>query len=183
MSTILKFPHNIIATIDYDTDAPNPRKEQDNVGTLALFHRRYNWDESNLTIEEVQKLTKNPDYLHLPVYMYEHSGIVLRTAPFSCSWDSGQLGIIFTSIENAKHYCGERPHEDYLKYLEGEVETFSQYLEGEVYRFDITQDGKNLESCGGYFGDEDLAISEATAQATQIAAQITNELELAYNGM
>jgi hypothetical protein len=181
MSTTLNFPHNITAVIDYDPDAESPRT-WDNVGTLALFHSRYSWDEANLSIEEAQALTLDPNYLTLPVYMYEHSGIELSTAPFSCIWDSGQLGIIFTTVENAKHHWGEHPRETYLEYLGGEVETFSKYLEGEIYWFSISQNGKHLEACGGYY-EEDYAISEATAQANYLVAQISNELELAYNGM
>ena len=31
----------------------------------------------------------------LPLYLYDHSGISMKTTPFSCQWDSGQVGWIY----------------------------------------------------------------------------------------
>ncbi len=34
-------------------------------------------------------------YVILPLYLYDHGGITMRTNPFSCPWDSGQVGWIY----------------------------------------------------------------------------------------
>ena len=36
-------------------------------------------------------------YVILPLYLYDHSGITMSTGPFSCPWDSGQVGWIYAS--------------------------------------------------------------------------------------
>ena len=35
-----------------------------------------------------------------PIFMYDHSGIVLNTSAFSCPWDSGWLGWTYITPEN-----------------------------------------------------------------------------------
>lgn len=37
----------------------------------------------------------------LPLYLYDHSGITMSTTTFSCPWDSGRVGMIFCSHEEA----------------------------------------------------------------------------------
>ena len=58
----------------------------------------------------------------------------------------------------------KKDREDYLKMLEGQVETYNQYIMGEVYGFVVTapeDDGWVGDSCWGYYGDSDYCISEA----------------------
>jgi hypothetical protein len=43
--------------------------------------------------------------------------------------------------------------------LQGEVKTFDQYLTGEVWKYCITEEDEIVESCSGYF-DEDQCRSE-----------------------
>jgi hypothetical protein len=38
----------------------------------------------------------------LPLYLYDHSGITMSCGPFSCPWDSGQVGIIKCSLADAQ---------------------------------------------------------------------------------
>lgn len=40
------------------------------------------------------------------VYLYDHSSLSLRTSPFGCRWDSGCIGFIFMSHDNAKKFLG-----------------------------------------------------------------------------
>jgi hypothetical protein len=43
-----------------------------------------------------------PNYVVLPVYIYDHSGITLNTTGFSCPWDSGQVGWIVCDLDKAR---------------------------------------------------------------------------------
>ena len=83
--------------------------EDYNTGLLVAYH-----DE--MTAEEAQSfLSYNGTYMELseirsafaefkreiavilPVYRYEHGGVAYNTTGFSCSWDSGKIGVIFAT--------------------------------------------------------------------------------------
>jgi hypothetical protein len=150
-----------------DVEPINPR-EWDNLGTMICFHKKYNlgdqhnynsndfgsWDELLSQINKDQKLA-----VILPIYMYDHSGITISTTPFSCPWDSGQIGFIFVSkVDALKEYGGskltKKLKEKLTQHLIGEVETYDQYLTGDVFGFQITLNDEELDSCWGYFGTE-----------------------------
>ena len=170
--------NNLTLTVKHDPEPLNPRKDHDNIGTIAAFHSRYAFDEANLTLEEAQALTTDPDYITLPVYMYEHSGITVSTSPFSCSWDSGQLGVIFTSRLDAHEYLG-RPDtdEEISKYLEGEVETWASYLEGEVYSWVIHKGDTFIDACHGYIGEEEYCRKEGEQMLEHYIAEFDKAQE------
>lgn len=97
----------------------------------------------------------------LPLYLYDHGGITIRTSSFSCSWDSGQVGWIYvTKTRLRKELEVEQITKDIIrqaeKILRAEVETYDQYLTGKVYGFTVyeAEDGcfAELESCGGFYG-------------------------------
>jgi len=47
---------------------------------------------------ELQDILDSLDkYIILPLFLYDHSGITMSTGPFSCPWDSGQVGWIYAS--------------------------------------------------------------------------------------
>jgi hypothetical protein len=165
-------------TIKIETeDQPmNPREEFDcNLGTMVCFHKRYDLgDDKHLS--DGSKL-KSADFtsfdamiahvdkveggiIWLPVYMYDHSGYTIRTTPFSCPWDSGQLGFIYISKKKARKEYGwkvlNKTRIEKLKgYLEGEIETYDDYLTGNVYWYTIIlPDGTEGDSCGGYYGSD-----------------------------
>jgi hypothetical protein len=93
--------------IHMDSDFFNPRHEFDHVGVMACFHKRYQLGDKaevhNLRHEgfpswdDMEKyIRKEMDaVLVLPIYMYDHSGLTISTTPFSCGWDSGQIGFIY----------------------------------------------------------------------------------------
>jgi len=150
-----------------DIEPENPR-EWDNLGRMVCFHKKYSlgdqhnynsnnfcsWDELLSQISKDHQLA-----VIIPIYMYDHSGITISTTPFSCPWDSGQIGFIFVSKEYAlKEYGGskitKKLKEKLTQHLIGEVETYDQYLTGDVYGFQITLNDEELDSCWGYFGTE-----------------------------
>lgn len=110
------------------------------------------WDEAaQIMIEEAF----DKYYISLPLYLYDHSGITMSTGPFSCPWDSGQVGFIYVSRENAAKEWADTTEKQARNYLCGEVEVYDQYLRGEVYGF-VIEDlcGEEFDSCWGFFGDD-----------------------------
>lgn len=116
----------------------------------------------------------------LPLYLYDHSGLSMNCGGFSCPWDSGQVGYIYVSVEEAEEEWGTSPNPDEMtdeefweRRLRQEVETYSQYLEGDVYGYVLekargytqtteyedgeVEEGEGLEweqvdSCWGFYG-------------------------------
>jgi len=128
------------------------------------------WIEENLVI--------------LDLFLYDHSGISMRTVAFSCPWDSGRVGFIYCTLETAqkewgtpdseeKGWAGEASYtlkaddskytlrEAATNYLEGEVVTYEDYLTGKVGAM-VTEDpnGDVIDSCGGYFPDHGVPYSQ-----------------------
>jgi hypothetical protein len=127
-------------------------------------------------------------YVVLPLFLYDHSGITMRTSTFSCQWDSGQVGFIYISKEKAKKEYGDCDGDGWdegkqaiaEKILKTQVEVYDQYLTGDVYglvvdkleyEFEIPDEEIDIkddklpwdhhDSCWGFFGtDENNGMSE-----------------------
>jgi hypothetical protein len=158
--------------IEHDELCESPR-EWDNLGTMICNNRRYDllgdsgpsknfpWDEFSSWQEAHKYLLKNMNAAAiLPLYIYDHSGITMNTTGFSCRWDSGQVGFIYATKEKIRaEYGWKRLTKERLKQIEeilkGEVETYNQFLNGEVYGYVTEKDGEYIESCGGYYDQED----------------------------
>jgi len=180
----------------YPDNNPEDPREWDNLGTMACFNRNYNlgdkhdfnsveemWmglaEEAGIydteVLEEmemvnIEKIVYN-NYVVLPLYLYDHSGITMSTKPFSCPWDSGQVGIIYVSNEKAKKELGFNTDSYYkegltaAEILIGEVETYDKYISGKVYGYNVEPTHRNKsidcdDSCWGYFDYEHM-VSEA----------------------
>ena len=129
----------------------NPR-EFDNLGSMVLYHRRYNigdkweylpghykpstqefssWKDMGAYFEKVHELA-----VCFPVYMYDHGGIAISVEPYYCRWDSGQVGFIFVSKSKLrKEYCVKRLTKSIIENaksaLIAEVNQYSKYLQGD----------------------------------------------------
>ena len=142
--------YNIEVTID--EFASDPREMSDHLGTMVCFHGRYNLgDKHGLSIEEAKELSAQEDVISLPLYLYDHSGITMSTTPFSCPWDSGQVGFIYAK-KNAEGLSDDSIRET----LEAEVKEYDSYLTGEVYRIDIfdIETGELIDCCSGIMEDD-----------------------------
>lgn len=181
--------------IEQDEYPESPR-EWDNLGKMVCWHRRYSLgdeqpsdDPEDWLYSQASSYTKkeaddfeskaeawsvlDKQWIYLPLYLYDHSGITMNTTGFSCRWDSGQVGWIY--VEKArvlKDFGWKRLTKHRIaqvcEYLESEVGTYDQYLTGDVYRYfiDEVDDAGNVisdgvESCGGFYGksyaEEDAA--------------------------
>ena len=156
--------------IEQDIDPMNPRLEYDHLGVMVCFHRRYllgdkehnydpadyeGWDEVIKAIQDEEK-----PVVILPLYLYDHGGITMRTGEFSDHWDSGQVGFIFARREDVlaeygKKRISQKLRDEVTKRLEAEVKEYDQYLTGDVWGYIIEDHhGEELDSCWGFFGRE-----------------------------
>ncbi len=139
------------------TDPEDPRKDFDHLGTMVCWHRRYklgdlqpieppeDWFKENYPPEELK------GSVLLPLYLYDHSGITMSAEPFSCQWDSGQVGWIFAKAEAIKEAygdCSDASLSSARECLLAEVKQYDQYLRGAVWGWEYGDD-----SCWDYFGD------------------------------
>lgn len=162
--------------IGQDEYAESPR-EWDNLGTMVCQHHRYTLGDENLEyhgesiLDDLKQHLKDKgleltDVVYLPLYLYDHSGITMSTTPFSCRWDSGQVGWIYVTKEQLRREYGVKRvskalREKVEEILKAEVETYDQYLRGEVYYWAVVdENGDNIDAVCGYY-DEDEAIAEA----------------------
>jgi hypothetical protein len=114
---------------------------------MFCFHRRYNigdkhtYNSENFSRWDEFKAQLEKDYdirVILPLYMYEHGGITISTTPFSCPWDSGQIGFVFATAEGIRDNFGvKRITKDILKRTErllaDEVSLYDAFLIGDMY--------------------------------------------------
>ncbi|MDY6957523.1 MAG: hypothetical protein SVK08_00065 [Halobacteriota archaeon] len=162
-----------------DTDVFESPREWSNLGVMCCSHKRYSVpNEGDIDFgqfnswEQVEAHVMDNDdaVIVVPVYMYEHSGIALSTTPFSCRWDSGQLGIIYTrrndilnTFRDWKKLSQKRLNKA-RDILVNEVETFEKYMNGDIYGFVIKdKEGTEVDSVWGYYDDNKYShmISEA----------------------
>lgn len=181
MKTINYKNHTV--KITFDPDPINPRKDYDHFGTILCPNtRKYNLSDRKTCLEEIENITNNPQWnIFLPVYLYDHGGITISTSPFSCPWDSGQVGIIYATSEDIQKEFGITPDsiERAKKLLESEILEFDQYLRGECYCYEITdKDGDQIESCCGFLGPIEYVESEAKRVIDSIIKSTPQQLEL-----
>lgn len=177
-------------TIDYDEYPENPRTEWDNACVMVCWHRSYNLGDKHDyynpdDFQERMELDIKDGLLFLkPLYLYDHSGITISTAPFSCRWDSGQVGWIYMTIDTAikegwvaegkekVDECTQEEKDKVHNYMDGEVKNYDQYLRGEVlyYKLESVKECEccgtvlyeNEDSCHGFFGmSESELVDEA----------------------
>lgn len=186
---------NYIVTVEHDDDASNPRTEWENIGTVVLGDRvRYDFGDKVMSAEGIQEIINDPDNIVLPIYMYDHSGITINTTGYSCGWDSGQVGIIYMTKDDAiknwgKKICTAKVRQQAVDCLKGEVETLDQYLTGTVYGYRVwqidlseleegetledikdnfDQYGDDVESCWGFYGESEECLGDGVLMANAL---------------
>lgn len=93
------------------------------------------------------------DYLILPLYLLDHSGLSISVRQFSCQWDSGQVGWIYCDNKRLSvEFDGDADLA--VKCLKSEVSVYNQYLAGDVYGFIVEDDGEEIDSCWGFYGSD-----------------------------
>lgn len=146
-----------------DTGPYNPREEYVYAAKMVCFDNKYNLGDPHtlrwhyvLGWEGVrQHLIDSYDAaLFLPLYLYDHAGLTISTAPFVGPLDSRQVGFIYVNrailkeeFDNnvvAANECMEE---------EEEVREYNSYLSGGVWGFLIFDDNdKEIDSGWGFYG-------------------------------
>ena len=120
-------------------------------------------------VDDAMQKVISEKYLMLPLYLYDHSGLAMSTETFvgkavHAEWDSGQVGWIYVSKEDAlkefdsDHMTGaiRKKAEDLMR---SEVTVYDAYLRGECYGYvpkllsekRFTQNGIADKSAGSMF--------------------------------
>lgn len=136
----------------YDIYAEDPRKAWDNACKFICFHSQYNiGDEHDYTLTEYDELVRElqedfgADSVILDLYMYDHSGIVMSLTPFSCPWDSGQVGFVVVP-EEVVNEVGDAEAWEIAK---AELDEYNDFLTGNVYLVGVTD--KRGNPIDGFF--------------------------------
>lgn len=153
MSNIMKDQYNLndnhVLFVEMDESPINPR-EDCNLGKMICFHKRYDLgDDHDLKTEyfeswdELKKFILGSEDVACikPLYLYDHSGITISTTPFSCRWDSGQIGFIYCTKEDLSRIGVSE--ENASDILEAEVTIYDKYIRGDVYSFTLYK----VETC------------------------------------
>ena len=178
MDTIKQYTkHNKILKIFPDCEGGDSRS-WDNLGNMVCLHGRYTLgDEHGYNTDSFTSWDDMKKYLIkekgaivvIPLYLYDHSGITISTKPFSCHFDSGQVGFIYATKKQIQdNFKIKNMTKKYIQktqeILEGEVETYDKELTGEVYGFQIVEveickccehaTETIKDSCWGFYGDD-----------------------------
>lgn len=118
-------------------------------------------------------LEKHVNIVHLPLYLFDHSGITMSTTSFNDRWDSGQVGWIYidkeTILSQRSKFKNDKDHlikfternwrEGAYQILKKEVKIYDMYLQGQVYgavieEYDPTsKEFDEIDSCWGFYDD------------------------------
>ena len=161
------------------------------------------WDRADELLSEKCQNLFDQKYISLPLYLYDHSGITMRCAAFSCPWDSGQVGIIYASKERLRQEYSSKLitpkiREKALAVLRAEVEEYDRFLTGDCWGYEIYEmdddpdmiaagyenDGYCVDSCWGFLGHEwaEQAAQEAMDYYVQKDAENQSQLTLFPDG-
>jgi hypothetical protein len=108
--------------------------------------------------------------ISLPLYLYDHSKLMINTTGFSCPWDSGEVGIIYIKISDVKEEyqwknITKKRRDKIKERLVNCIKTYNYYLMGEIYGYFIKdKDNKEIDSCWGFYGfdhDESGLLNQA----------------------
>lgn len=167
-----------------DHDAENPRTRCSS--TLCTRHRRRTFGGETLpaspsAIEEAfsrylaDKGLNRRDIIHIPVFMYDHSGIALSSRSFNDRWDSVVLGFLYeTRADIRREFKVKRISPKLEKTIRfrlfGEIEELSAWANGETYYFTIP--ALDDLGIGGFYGSDHAASGLLSAARAEISHAI-----------
>jgi len=169
------------AEIFFEDFVENPRTFYDgHFGIMICSHDKYNLGDEQLNRGDFDSWNAVEEYLVkerdaniiLPLYLYDHSGITMRTCSFNDRWDSGQVGFIYTTLEKCIKEFGDGFSIIKIEeILRAEIDEYDMYLTGDVYWYRIFEKEEHImkcphcdkiinteeleieiDSCGGFYG-------------------------------
>ena len=163
-----KFPHG---RFPQDENAPCPHCNQadDAYSTDGCDHCIDGYDENPFYIYSGLEITERisdalkmdldfSECVILPLNLYDHSGLSISTTPFSCHWDSGQVGWAFMTQAQYNElgfegWDADKAHD----IINSNINYYDNYLQGNVYGYSFFEntDEDAIDACGGFVGDHD----------------------------
>lgn len=154
--------------IEYDDVADSPRS-WDNLGQICVSNRcRYceNEYEDTDTLtwykeSDDLKTLERRGYIVLPLSYYDHSAVSIYIGGKCDAWDSGRLGWYIVSKDKIRKEYGVKHimpklREKVIEIMESEVKTFNHYINGEVYSFTLKHNDEEVDSCGGFYENDNV---------------------------
>jgi hypothetical protein len=169
-------------TVVRDQHPESPR-EWENLGVMACWHRRYSLGDKQPREAPDDWLEANAPFssVVLPLYLYDHSGITMRTGPFGDPWDSGQVGWIVATPDDictafSCNRVAKRTRARVEACLKAEVAAYDAYLRGDVWGYVIAAHGDEdaADSCFGFYGDD------VDSMKAYVPEELHGELEEAW---
>lgn len=169
-----------------DEDPESPFDWIDECIHFGLYHRRYNFTRNNENMDAdafqdfVAKHIDDPEYVFLPVYMFEHGGIAFSFGSFNDRFDSGKLGYIWAKLSDLLNIYAVDDRDEAIGCLKNSVEDVFSYWSGDVWLVRITDASgdrviaKSDESLFGY----DYAKQEAELMLAEVKGTIPVQEEL-----
>lgn len=127
-----------------DEDPQDPFDWVGDVIHFGLYHRRYSFTRNNekMNVYEFQDFVaehiKDPEYIFIPVYMFEHGGISFSFGDFNDPFDSGMLGYVWAKLSELKDEYIVDSREEAIKIMKDTVQEVFCYWEGDVWYIQIT---------------------------------------------
>jgi hypothetical protein len=162
-----------------DEDPMSPFEWEEFI-SIAFFHRRYSYSlnqgEGMREPQDYYDFIKDNPVISLPLFMLDHSGIRFSTGDFGDPWDSGQVGYVFVTLADVRKMfeckrITKKIRENIIAQLRAFVKTLDQYVSRDVYSYTILSPyGKCVDSCGGFYGIDEV-MQEAQAVFEPYAAK------------
>ena len=139
----------------FDPQPDNPREWSSNIAEFICFHNRYQLGDKHdyRTPADFLRWLETREaryYLVRDLYLYDHSGLTISLSPFSCPWDSGQIGWVRVDLRVIcqQLYPGskfgrlnaasrKRVFEFADQAIQNEVDTYDIFLRGDVFCYCI----------------------------------------------
>ncbi len=138
--------------IRHDENLENPRKWK-NVGKIIASSK---YLKSECTSEYLKA-----SRVSLPIYVLDHNRIRVSTSPYNIRGDSGVIGYICVTDDDAREKLFGKDEEVTLaeirkraeEVLRGEIETLDHYMSGEMYYFTVEDEkGVVVDTCEELYG-------------------------------
>ena len=157
--------------VEQDDYPHNPRNDGC-TDTMLCWHSRYTLGDENpyKTSQDFydDKELQDKIFVMRKVYMLDHSGLRFSATPFTAvdpqGWDSGVVGVIYMTKDDAQRVYGgltDEAKQNADAGLIDEIEEYDRYHNTQYYEFYIEgKEGEPLEASCGYYGDSMTEILE-----------------------
>lgn len=161
-----------VINIYRDDITESPRTAYDNLSFMVCFHKKYELGDKHSfeTIQQLRKHLDDTNAVYLPLFLLDHSGLMLACHPFGNKWDSGFIGFIFVdrSVLKEEGISDDKAKETLIN----DIETYNNWLCGDTFGYTINEEkicehcnhreSQEIGSCWGFYGYENI-ISEIDA--------------------